>query len=134
MKRRSTGQSLVETALILAAFMGLLLGMVELGEMLFSRQTLADRVHEAARWGALNAYDAASIRNVVLYGAARPEREARPWLGLSPEAVAVTNPGCPGETCRISVAIPTQGLRDVEPVEFVGAIAAGVSGAAASRP
>ena len=34
------GQSLVETTLILAAFMGLILGMVGVGQMLFVRQAL----------------------------------------------------------------------------------------------
>ncbi len=60
--RRQAGQSLVESALILAAFMGLLLGMAGVGQSLFVRQTLADRARVAARWGALNTYDPQAIR------------------------------------------------------------------------
>jgi hypothetical protein len=66
--RKQAGQSLVETALILAAFMGLLLGMTGIGEQIFVRQTLADRARQAARWGALNPYDPAKIREMVHFG------------------------------------------------------------------
>ena len=53
MKRsRCKGQSLVETSLIVVAFLSLLLGMVGIGQALFVRQTFSERVHAAARWGA----------------------------------------------------------------------------------
>ncbi len=113
----SKGQSLVETTLILAAFMGLLLGMVGIGGTLFARQTLAGRVQDAARWGAVNSFDAPAIRNLVLYGTAAPAKDAQPFLGLSPSDVAVAEPGCPGVDCRVSVEIPQHGIRSVEPVE-----------------
>jgi hypothetical protein len=112
--RAQAGQSLVESALILAAFMGLLIGM---GEMLFVRQTLADRTRMAARWGALNSYDPAAIRRVVLYGTADSAPGQPAFFGLTPDAVDVSNPGCPGPTCRVSVAIPGHGIRSVEPIQ-----------------
>lgn len=115
--RGSRGQSLVETTLILAAFMGLLLGMAGVGQMLFVRQTLGERVHDAARWGAMNSYDPSAIRNLVLYGAAKPADGALPFGGLSPSEVVVANPGCPGADCRVSVAIPAHGIQVAEPVE-----------------
>lgn len=102
MKER--GQSLVETALILAAFMGLLLGMTGVGESLFIRQTLADRAREAARWGALHPYNPAKIRAMVRFGT------------IVDSDIQVSNPGCPGPDCRISVALPAHGIRCVEPV------------------
>ncbi len=117
-RRGSKGQSLVESSLILAAFMGLVLGMAGVGQMLFVRQTLSARAHDAARWGALNTYDAVAIRNLVLYGAASPATGASPFGGLAPEDVMVANPGCPGMECRVTVAIPGQGIRSTEPVEF----------------
>jgi TadE-like protein len=115
MKRR--GQSLVESAFILAAFMGLLVGMAGVGQLLFVRQTLADRARLAARWGALNSYDPAAIRRLVLFGTAEPAPNQSPFFGLTPNAVEVSNPGCPGPACRVTVAIPEQGIRSVEPVE-----------------
>ena len=45
MKRSSKGQSLVEASLILGAFLGLLLGIVGIGQALFVRQTFFERVH-----------------------------------------------------------------------------------------
>jgi TadE-like protein len=115
--RKQAGQSLIESALVLTAFMGLLTGMAAIGESLFVRQTLADRARMASRWGALNNYDPAAIRRVVLFGSAQPAPDASAFFGLAPTAVDVSNPGCPGPACRISVAIPDHGIRSVEPVE-----------------
>jgi hypothetical protein len=120
MRRRSQsskGQSLVESALILTAFMGLLLGMAGVGESLFVRQTLGDRARIAARWGALNPYDPGAIRRIVLFGTAEPAPGQSAFFGLSASAVEVSNPGCPGPSCRISIEIPRQGIRSVEPMD-----------------
>src|SRR2546430_12865243 len=120
MKRRqrgSKGQSLVESALVLASFMALVLGMTGISEMVFVRQILTDRAHVAARWGALNTYDPQAIRNMVLFGTAAPASDASPLLGLSPASIVIDNPGCPGMNCRVSVGIPTQGIRSTEPSE-----------------
>jgi hypothetical protein len=113
---QQAGQSLIESALVLTAFMGLLLGMLGVGQSLFTRQTLADRVRMAARWGALDNYDPEAIRRVVLFGTADPALGQSPLYGLMPSAVEVSNPGCPGLACRVSVAIPEHGIRCVEPI------------------
>ena len=118
MRRRGrSGQTMVETTLILAAFMGLLLGMAAVGQMLFVRQALACRVQDAARWGALNDYDAEAIRNVVLYGAAKPADGTMAFAGLTRQEVVVANPGCPGTDCRVSVAVPGHAIQSTEPVQ-----------------
>jgi len=111
------GQSLVETALILAAFMGLLLGMTSVGQLVFVRQTLSDRVHQAARWGAVNSYNPIAIRDIVRFGTSAPEPGQSPFLGLTQDAIDVSNPGCPGPQCRVRVVIPEHGIRSVEPME-----------------
>ena len=115
--RGQAGQSLIESALILAAFMGLIIGMAGIGQMLFVRETLADRARMAARWGALNSYDPAAIRRMVLYGTADTAPSQSAFFGLMPDAVEVSNPGCPGPSCRVSVAIPAHGIRSVEPMQ-----------------
>jgi hypothetical protein len=114
---RTRGQSLVESALVLAAFMGLLVGMASIGESLFVRQTLADRARMAARWGALNTFDPEAIRRVVLYGTAQPAPADTAFFGIQARAVEVSAPDCPGPACRLSVSIPEYGIRSVEPVE-----------------
>jgi Flp pilus assembly protein TadG len=124
MKRSRKGQSLVETSLILAAFLGLLLGIVGIGQSVFVRQTLSERVHLAARWGAVNAYQPEAIRNLVLYETAAPEPGTMPFMGLAASDVIVAAPDCPGTQCRITVAIPRQGIQSTEPVE-VGDTATG---------
>jgi hypothetical protein len=114
---RSKGQSLVESSLVLASFMGLVLGMASVSEMLFVRQILTDRVHVAARWAALNTYDPQAVRNMVLFGTSTPASDSLPLLGLTPASVVIDNPGCPGSNCLVSVAIPEHGIRSTEPVE-----------------
>ncbi len=115
--RGQAGQSVIESALILAAFMGLIIGMAGIGQLLFVRETLADRARMAARWGALNSYDPAAIRRMVLFGTAEATPGQSAFFGLSPAAVDVSNPGCPGPACRVSVAIPEHGIRSVEPMQ-----------------
>lgn len=116
-RTRSRGQSLVESAFVLAAFMSLLFGVAQVAETLFTRQTLAQRAQAAARWGALHPYDPRAIRNVALFGSAQPEADATAVFGLRQDAIQVSNPGCPGADCRISVTIPAHGVRSVQPVE-----------------
>jgi hypothetical protein len=118
--RKQSGQSLIESALVLAAFMGLLVGMSAIGESLFVKQTLADRARMAARWGALSSYDPAGIRRVVLFGTAQPAPGEKPFMNLAPDAIEVSNPGCPGPGCRVSVAIPEQGIRCMEFISSPG--------------
>jgi Flp pilus assembly protein TadG len=120
-RRAERGQSLVETTLILTAFMGLLLGMAGVGSTLFARQTLAARVHEAARWGSVNAYDPAAIRSLVLYGTRTPAKDASALLGLSAADIAVATPGCPGIDCRVRVDVAKHGIRSVAMLECTGA-------------
>lgn len=115
--KRQAGQSLIETALILAAFMGLLLGMTGVGQMIFVRQTLGDRARQAARWGAVNGYNPAAIRDMVRFGTNAPEAGQSAFFGLAPNAVEVSNPGCPGAQCIVSVSIPAHGIHAVEPME-----------------
>jgi hypothetical protein len=91
--------------------------MTWIGQSLFVRQTFAGRVHDAARWGAINSFEPDSMRNLVRYGATVPAQDAAPFMGLAASEVSVTAPGCPGVQCRVTVAIPAQGIQSTEPVE-----------------
>ncbi len=115
-RQKQAGQSLIESTLILTAFMGLIIGMSGIGQLLFVRQTLADRTRMAARFGALESYDPEAIRRMVLFGTADGAPGQTAFYGLKPDAVEVSNPGCPGPACRVSVAIPEHGIRTVEPI------------------
>ncbi len=115
--RRNRGQSLVETALILVAFMALILGMVLVAQTLFVRQTYSGRVHAAARWAAVNGYEPQAIRNIVQYGSSKPTPGATAFMGLTASQIVIANSGCPGTQCRVVVAIPSQGIGSTEPIE-----------------
>ena len=106
------------------------LGTRPITEIAASFASTAATVHDAARWGALNAYDPQSIRNLVLYGKVAPDRGDEPFMGLAAADIAIANPGCPGPECRVCVAIPAQGIRSIEPVEYHGE----AMGAAPSKP
>jgi len=64
---RERGGTLVEAALILILALAMLIGVLDLGQMMFIHQTVSNRTRSAARWGAVNAYDAVKISNLVLY-------------------------------------------------------------------
>jgi hypothetical protein len=73
--RRERGQSLVEGALVMLVFFALLLGIIDISQLVFSHQALVARVSEAARWGAIH-----------------PDAGAEPvrkMIGLPPENVVV---------------------------------------------
>jgi hypothetical protein len=90
------GQALVESVLTLTAFIAIFLGMIEVGQILYIHQTLAERTRSAVRWGAVNAWDDTNspteISNVVLYGTPTPGEGSTPIFGLASSNVTVTRP------------------------------------------
>jgi len=115
--RRERGQSLVEMTLVLGAFLGLSLSMISIGKTFVVHESFSARVYEAARWGAVHAYDPASICNIVLYGNAIPDPGATPFMGLADSQVVVDELACPGRQCRVTVAIPDKGIQCTQPSE-----------------
>ena len=106
--RKRRGQALVETALLFIAYFTILIGMVDIGQMLFLHQTLVERVTTAVHWGATNNFDQTSITNLVLYGTTSPDPNAGAFWGLSSSNVSVTNPGCgpnPNIDCHVKVVV-----------------------------
>jgi Flp pilus assembly protein TadG len=72
--RRETGQDLVEFALILPLLAALLFGIMELGIVIFSYNTIADAAREGARKGAVlcsASKPACSANNALVLAAAR---------------------------------------------------------------
>ena len=85
------GQSLVEATMVMFLFFALLLGVVDCGQVLFSHQSLVERVRGAVRWGVLHPYEGPDrIVNLVLYGQTDLPRETMPgYLGMTPANVQV---------------------------------------------
>lgn len=90
--RGQRGQSLVESALVLFVFFGLLLGIADCAQVIFSHQDLVERVRGAARWGSLHPWQGPGpIVNLVLYGQTQePPRTDQSYLGMTPSNVRVT--------------------------------------------
>lgn len=90
-RRRQRGQSLVESALVLLAFFGLLLAVVDCGQVLFAHESLVERTRSAVRWGVLHAWQGPDqIVNMVLYGQAdQPAGNPEGYLGLTADNVQV---------------------------------------------
>ena len=91
-RHRQKGGSMLESVLTLVVFLALFFGVFDVGEMLFVHQTLTDRARNAARWGAVNTYDATSITNLVLYGATAPATGQTPAFGLTASNITVSRP------------------------------------------
>ncbi len=97
MKRANTrvtsqaGQSMVEATLVLLVFFGLLLAVIDCGEVLYAHEALVERARSAARWGALHPWQGPEpIVNLVLYGATQEPHQAAPgYLGMTPLNVQV---------------------------------------------
>ena len=109
-RHRQKGSSLLESALTLIVFSALFFGVFDVGEMLFVHQTLTDRTRNAARWGAVNTFDATSIKNLVLYGATTPAQGQTPSFGLTAANVTVSRPaasvGQPEDRVIVTVTYP----------------------------
>lgn len=91
MKNRGRrGQSLVEGALVMLVFFGLLLAVLDCGQVLFAHQSLVERVREATRWGSLHPEGGESrIVNFVLYGQPDQGGASSGFLGMTADNVKV---------------------------------------------
>lgn len=85
------GQTLVESTLVLLIFLAMLLGVMDCAQVLFSYQSLVERVNTAVRWGVTHPWQGSdAVTNLVLYNQIDEPREAKPgYLGMKPENVVV---------------------------------------------
>ena len=82
------GSGVVEAALVLTVALITFIGLIDIGSVLFRMQGLVERARAGARWGVVNTYDVASIRNVVVYGNSSGTGGA--LLGLTAGLVSVS--------------------------------------------
>ena len=104
-KRR--GQALVESALIMLVFLATLIGIFDLGQLLFIHQSLVERVRWASRWGVVQQpFDSDSVKNMVVYAQPTvPTGATSGFLGLTPAKVEVIVTDAGTEFGRINVSI-----------------------------
>ena len=84
------GQSAIEGLLVLVVLIGMILGVLDFGQMMFLHQTLTERARAAARYAALNPADVDGVRNLVLFGNTVAPGDATPSLwGMTADMVQV---------------------------------------------
>lgn len=83
------GSAMVETSLVLIVFLMMLIGIADIGQMLFLHVSLVERVREGLRYGVIT-YDTTAIQNIVLYGTASPPDGATPSFNLTASMVNVS--------------------------------------------
>jgi hypothetical protein len=104
------GQSLVESALVLLVFVGMLVGVIDCGQVLYAHQALVERVRGAVRWGTMHPYDGTGkqVANLILYDQADSSSDAAGYQGLTRDNIQIryqaATPERPDDE-RLSVAI-----------------------------
>lgn len=112
MRPHQRGQSLVEGTLVMLVFFALLLGVVDFGQVIFSHQSLVERVRSAARWGSLHPETGPEpVRNYVLYG--------NPVVPQETAQGTTTYLGIPAENVRVDFRAAEQGELPTLHVEVV---------------
>ena len=102
-RARKRGQAIVEGALVTLVLAAVLIGVFDLGLVLFIHQTFATRVRSAVRYGVVIPYDETVIKNMVLYG--QPTAGATGAFGLTAAMVSVVRTGVGTNDERIVVTI-----------------------------
>lgn len=100
---RKRGQAIVEGALVTLVLVAVLMGIFDLGLILFIHQTFAARVRSAVRYAVVNPYDETAIKNMVLYG--QPTAGVSGAFGLTAAMVTVVQAGVGTNDQRIVVTI-----------------------------
>ena len=94
---------MVEAALVTLVLVAVLIGIFDLGLVLFIHQTFATRVRSAVRYAVVNTYDETAIKNMVLYG--QPTAGASGVFGLTAGMVSVARTDIGTNDQRIVVTI-----------------------------
>lgn len=85
------GGAMLESVLVLLTFLALLIGIFDVGQMLFLHETLVERARNACRYGSVNYNDTLAIQNMVLFGQPwTPEGSTTGIFGLTRSMVTVT--------------------------------------------
>jgi len=100
------GQSTLEGALVILVFLATLIGIFDLGQVLFIHQTFVARARSAARYAVLNPSETDAIKNMVLYGQSTvPVGAISGVFGLDSSMITVTRSDNGTSEDRVVVSI-----------------------------
>jgi Flp pilus assembly protein TadG len=115
-RKHQRGSAFVETGFIFTVFAVMLLGIFDLGRVMFIHQALTERVRLAARWGAANgANNTTGIKNMVLYSASTQPNGATGYFGLNTNQIVVTHADSGTNSNRLTVSISGYQYKTVTP-------------------
>jgi len=118
------GQSTVEGALVILVFLATLIGIFDLGQVLFIHQTFAARARSAARYAVLYPTETAAIKNMVLYGQSTvPAGATSGVFGLDSSMITVTRSDNGTSEDRVVVSIVNYPYRLFSP--WIGGVFTG---------
>ena len=124
------GSTMVELTLVLLLVIGILIGTLDIAQVVYFQHSVAFRAKRAARWASAVPYNETQIRNMVIYdnpaGGTRPalmNLDARTGSGSSIVRVQLLDAGT--TSARVQVRIDNYPFRFFTP---------GIAGAYTARP
>ena len=118
--RGRRGSTIVETALVLSLVLFTVFFIIELGIVLFVHQGLTERARSAVRYAVVNAYDAAKIKNLTVYG--NSAGTGSPLFGLKTADVTVQQIAVDNQFSVIKVRITRTPYQFIMPLFGMNAI------------
>jgi hypothetical protein len=122
MRRR--GSTLVESSVVMLLFLVILIGVLDLGQILFFHQFLGERVRTGARYAVVHPLNQAAIQNVVAFNTSSPVNGSSGLFGLTAEMVSVSRHDAGTLSDRVEVKIAGYPMRFLSPW-LAGAFAPG---------
>jgi len=111
--KRRHGSTLVESCVVLLLFLTLLIGVMDVCQILFFHHFLQQRARAGARYAVVHPYDSAAIANVVVYNSATTGTTG--LFGLTPSMVVVSLRDAGTVNARVEVGIAGFQMRFVTP-------------------
>jgi hypothetical protein len=116
MRRRERGSALIEGALVMTLFVGLLAGVLFASHQLHTQHALAEQLRWAARTGAVRGWTEAEIASLVVHGVRDGQQASKPgFQGLRLGDVTVRLIARGGDDGRVFVE--ARGVRMECPLE-----------------
>lgn len=110
------GSSVVESAFIVLIALVLMIGILDVGQMMFMHQTIANRVRSVAREAAVKNYTADNVKNMIVYNTRTPTDGTRGMFNLAPSNVSVTFSDAGSSEQRLYVSVTNLDYRTYTPL------------------
>ena len=115
-RRTQRGSTFVEGALLLMVLLLMTTAILDFGQLMLFLQAFNERARAGARYAAVNSYDAATIKNIVVYNkTAAPDGVTYGLFGLKPDHVEVNRYNSGELTDRIEIKISKFPMRFYSP-------------------